>query len=50
MFYGFRNGDSDPDEIMTNTDYRTKMYLNREYIAELEDLLPKYLYMGYLDN
>lgn len=50
MWYSFLEGKTDIDDLITKEDYRKNLYTNKRYIAELEQLLPKYLYNGYLEN
>ncbi|EDW66727.1 uncharacterized protein [Drosophila virilis] len=40
---------ADPGEIIENDDLRSKLYYQKEYIKELEDLLPRMLHLGYFE-
>ncbi|XP_017490678.1 PREDICTED: uncharacterized protein LOC108378882, partial [Rhagoletis zephyria] len=43
IWYMLREQNVDPVDLHTSAEYRRSMYRNQSYIAEMEQLLPKYL-------
>ncbi|XP_037947061.1 uncharacterized protein LOC119678998 [Teleopsis dalmanni] len=49
MFYGFKDGSVDVGSLMSSSEARAQIYKNKDYIKEIEELLPRYLHKGYFE-
>ncbi|XP_037947070.1 uncharacterized protein LOC119679004 [Teleopsis dalmanni] len=50
MRYEFQNKDIDVEKIILSRDHRKNLYMNKEFLDELHQLLPKYLHSGYFED
>ncbi|XP_037947057.1 uncharacterized protein LOC119678993 [Teleopsis dalmanni] len=50
MRYEFLSKDIDIEKIMRSRESRKSLYMNKEFLDELHQLLPKYLHNGYFED
>ncbi|XP_004518083.1 uncharacterized protein LOC101457352 [Ceratitis capitata] len=50
MWYAMNDKIDDIETVMTSGDFRRRLYYSKDYIKYLEQALPRYLHLGYLED